>query len=174
VSPHRCLDKYLLPKLRRVTAAEVTPARIIRVLGGVRHRTRIVANDLLRFARGILSFGVRRQVLPINPVAEFSPRLDAGGPEKSRSRALSHGELIKLFEIIRDTESFGGDNLLAIKLLLALCVRNSELLDSCWLSLIFKVTSASARSGICRPRAPRPAKDWVFHWCRRSLSGFRP
>ncbi|HEY4339119.1 MAG TPA: hypothetical protein VGM97_04150 [Steroidobacteraceae bacterium] len=91
-----------------------------------------VANDLLRFARRIFSFGVRRQVLTINPVAEFSPRLDGGGPEKSRSRALSHQELIGLFESIRETESFGGDNLLAIELLLALCVRKSELLGARW------------------------------------------
>jgi integrase len=130
--PRRYLDKYLLPKLCRVTAAEVTPAHIIRLLDGVRYRTPTVANDLLRFARRIFSFGVRRQIVPINPVAEFAPRLDAGGPEKSRSRALSHEELIRLFESIRETETFGGDNLLAVKLLLALCVRKSELLGARW------------------------------------------
>jgi integrase len=130
--PRRYLDKYLLPKLRRVTAAEVTPAHIVRLLDDVRYRTPTVANDLLRFARRIFSFGVRRQIVAVNPVAEFSPRLDAGGPEKSRSRTLSHEELIRLFESIRKTESFGGDNLLAIKLLLALCVRKSELLGARW------------------------------------------
>jgi integrase len=64
--------------------------------------------------------------------ADFSPRLDAGGPERSRSRALTHEELITLFESIRNTPSFGGDNLLAIKLLLALCVRKGELLGARW------------------------------------------
>jgi hypothetical protein len=83
-------------------------------------RRMTAANDLLRFARRIFSFGVRRLVVPVNPIVEFSPRLDAGGPEKSRSRALSHEELIRLFESIRETESVGGDNLLAVKLLLAL------------------------------------------------------
>ncbi|HEY1766005.1 MAG TPA: hypothetical protein VGG26_00020 [Terracidiphilus sp.] len=77
----------------------------------------IAANDLLRFARRIFAFGVGRHVVPINPIVDFSPRLDAGGPEKSRSRALSHEELIKLF---------------AVKLLLALCVRKSELLGVRW------------------------------------------
>ena len=121
-----------MPKLRRLTATEVTPAHITRLLDDVKHRAPTTANDLLRFARRIFSFGVRRQVVPINPIAEFSPRLDAGGPEKSRSRALSHEELIKLFECIRETESFGGGNLLAVKLLLALCVRKSELLGARW------------------------------------------
>ncbi len=96
--PRRYLDKYLLPKLRRLTAAEVTAAHVARLLDGVKHRAPTAANDLLRFARRIFAFGVRRRVVPINPIAEFSPRLDAGGPEKSRSRALSHEELIRLFE----------------------------------------------------------------------------
>jgi hypothetical protein len=57
-----------------------------------------------------------------NPAADFSPRLDAGGTERPRSRALSSDELAQLFEKIRETASFGEDNFLAIKLLLALCV----------------------------------------------------
>jgi integrase len=130
--PRRYLDKYLLPKLRRVTAAEVTPAHVTRLLDDVKHRAPTTANDLLRFARRVFSFGVRRGIVPINPIAEFSPRLDGGGPEKSRSRALSYEELIRLFESIRETETFGGDNLLAVRLLLALCVRKSELLGARW------------------------------------------
>ena len=67
-----------------------------------------------------------------NPAADFSPRLDAGGIERPRSRALSFDELTQLFEKIRETPNFGEDNLLAIKLLLALCVRKSELLGARW------------------------------------------
>jgi integrase len=130
--PRRYLDKYLLPKLGRLTATEITPAQVARMLDGVKDRAPTAANDLLRFARRAFAFGVRRRVVPSNPIADFSPRLDAGGPERSRSRALTHEELIKLFESLRNTASFGGDNLLAIKLLLALCVRKGELLGARW------------------------------------------
>ncbi len=172
--PRRYLDKYLLPKLRRVTAAEVTPAHITRLLDDVKHRAPTTANDLLRFARRIFSFGVRRQVVPINPIAEFSPRLDAGGPEKSRSRALSHAELIKLFESIRETESFGGDKPARRQIAARACVfARANCSARAGLSLISRVTSDPARSGICRPRAPRRVKIWIFLWCRRWSSGFR-
>jgi integrase len=67
-----------------------------------------------------------------NSVADFSPRLDGGGTEKPRSRALSTDELARLLEKIRETPSFGESNLLAIRLLLALCVRKTELLAARW------------------------------------------
>jgi integrase len=75
---------------------------------------------------------VKRHVITGNPVAGFTPKDDAGGTERARSRALSREELEQLFAAIRKAPTFGGDNLLAIKLLLALCVRKSELLAARW------------------------------------------
>jgi integrase len=48
---------------------------------------------------------------------------------------LSSDELAQLFEKIREAPSFGKDNLLAIKLLLALCVRKGELRGARWEAL---------------------------------------
>lgn len=130
--PRRYLDKYLLPKLGRLAASAVTPADVARVLDDLKVRAPTAANDLLRFTRRIFAFGVRRRLVPSNPAADFSPRLDAGGTEKARSRALSADELARLFAKMRETVGFGEDNLLAIKLLLALCVRKGELLGARW------------------------------------------
>lgn len=130
--PRRHLDKYLLPKLGRMAAREVSPADVARVLDELKERAPTAANDLLRFTRRIFAFGVRRRLVPSNPAADFSPRLDAGGTERPRSRALSLDEIAHLFERIRETPNFGEDNLLAIKLLLALCVRKGELLGARW------------------------------------------
>ena len=130
--PRRYLDKYLLPKLGRVAASDITPSDIARVLDELKGRAPTAANDLLRFTRRIFAFGVRRHFVPSNPAADFSPRLDAGGTERPRSRALGYDELTRLFEKIRETPNFGEDNLLAIKLLLALCVRKGELLGARW------------------------------------------
>lgn len=130
--PRRYLDKYLLPKLGRVAAVDVTPSDVARLIDAVKVRAPAAANDLLRYVRRIFAFGVRRRIVPNNPAADFSPRLDGGGTERPRSRALSTDELAELFESIRKTETFGGDNLLAMKLLLALCVRKGELFGARW------------------------------------------
>ena len=130
--PRRYLDRYLLPKLGRLPASDITPSDIARLLDELKGRAPTAANDLLRFTRRIFAFGVRRRFVLSNPAADFSPRLDAGGIERPRSRALSLDEMAQLFEKIRGTPNFGEDNLLAIKLLLALCVRKGELLGARW------------------------------------------
>jgi integrase len=130
--PRRHLDKYLLPEVGRIPVADVHAADIARLLDKVRSRAPTAANDLLRFTSRIFAFGVRRRVVTGNPAADFTPRLDAGGTERPRQRALTTGEVAQLFEAIRKTPAFGGDNLLAIKLLLALCVRKGELLGARW------------------------------------------
>lgn len=130
--PRRYIDKYLVPKLGRMAAREITPADVARLLDGIKGRAPTAANDLLRFTRRIFAFGVRRRLVTSNPAADFSPRLDAGGTERPRSRALNFDEIARLFESIRETPNFGEDNLLAIKLLLALCVRKGELLGARW------------------------------------------
>jgi integrase len=45
---------------------------------------------------------------------------------------LSRDELERLLRALRDSPSFGGTNLLTIKLLLALGVRKGELLGAKW------------------------------------------
>jgi integrase len=128
----RYLDKYLLRRFGSVRVADITAADIARLLSEVSQEAPTAANDLLRITRRIFHFGVKRHVITGNPVAGFTPKDDAGGTERARSRALSREELEQLFAAIRKAPTFGGDNLLAIKLLLALCVRKSELLAARW------------------------------------------
>jgi len=130
--PRRHLDNYLLPRFGRLRATDVTPSDVALLLDELKGRAPTAANDLLRFTRRIFAFGVRRRFVLSNPAADFSPRLDAGGIEQPRTRALSLDELTQLFDKIRETPNFGQDNLLAIKLLLALCVRKGELLGARW------------------------------------------
>jgi integrase len=128
----RALDNYLLPKLGRTPAAEVRPAECAAVLDSVREEFPATANDLLRYLRSIFAFGIRRHRVEHSPVASFSARLDAGGKEEPRTRALSRVELGRLFDTMRKEPTFGGDNLLIVRLLLALCVRKGELLAARW------------------------------------------
>jgi integrase len=130
--PRRYLDKYLLPEFGRTPPADVHAADIARLLDKVKGRAPTAANDLLRFTSRVFAFGVRRRIVTGNPAADFTPRLDAGGTERPRERALTSEELARLFDAIRKVPAFGGANVLAIKLLLALCVRKGELLGARW------------------------------------------
>jgi integrase len=126
------LDNYLLPKLGRLPAMEIQPNDCARVLDEVREIYPTTANDLLRHLRSIFGYGIRRHRVAGSPVAAFTTKLDAGGSELARDRALSKVELGKLFAAIRKEPTFGGDNLLITRLLLALCVRKGELLAAPW------------------------------------------
>ena len=128
----RALDNYLLPKLGRLPASEVRPADCARLLDGVRDKHPTTANDLLRHLKAIFAFGIRRHRVDGSPVAAFVAAKDAGGKEESRTRALSRAELVKLFAAIRKEPTFGGDNLLLVRLLLALCVRKGEMFAAPW------------------------------------------
>ena len=98
-----------------------------RLLARVGKKAPTAANDLLRYMRRVFRFAVRRHLIASSPVADFNLS-DAGGQESARQRSLSREELERLFKALRDAPSFGGINLLTIKLLLALGVRKGELL----------------------------------------------
>ncbi len=129
--PRRYLDKYLLPEFGDAVPADITPAIAARLLARVARRAPSASNDLLRFMRRVFRFAVRRRLIATSPVADFNLS-DAGGQESARQRSLSRDELEKLFKAMRDAPSFGGTNLLTVKLLLSLGVRKGELLRARW------------------------------------------
>ena len=150
--PRRYLDNHLLPEFGTKIPAEITPAMAARLLASLRKRAPTAANDLLRFMRRVFRFAVRRHLMAASPVADFTLN-DAGGKESSRQRALSRSELAKLLKTLRETPAFGGDNYLAIKLLLALGVRKGELLRAQWAE--FDLDSESDAGPIWRLPAER-------------------
>jgi len=129
--PRRYLDKYLLPEFGDAVPADITPAMAARLLARVARRAPTASNDLLRFMRRVFRFAVRRRLIAVSPVADFNLS-DAGGQESARQRSLSRDELENLFKAMREAPSFGGTNLLTVKLLLALGVRKGELLRARW------------------------------------------
>ena len=91
-----------------------------------------MANDVLRWLKRIFDFGIKRQVLEVNPASAFN-LADAGGAEESRDRWLSCVELIRLFQAMRDKAgAFTIENHYAVRLLLLLAVRKEELIGAQW------------------------------------------
>lgn len=143
--PRRHLDKYLLPKLGRTAAAEVTAADIARVIDEIKGRAPTAANDLLRFAHRNLCLRRASTHSPRQPGLRFLAAPRWRRHRRPRSRALSLDELGQLFEKVREAPSFGAANALALKLLLALCVRKGELLGA-WATRDSRPRSPGGRS----------------------------
>lgn len=191
----RALSNYVLKKIGRMPAAEVRPADCARILDEVRDTYPTTANDLLRHMKAIFAFGIRRHRVDGSPVAAFVAAKDAGGKEQSRTRALARGELGLLFTAIRNEPTFGGDNLLLVRLLLALCVRKGELFAARWDELdlegatddgpVWHLPAVRSKTGAAQdiPLSPivvgwlRTAKEfavnseWVFPARRRDSRG---
>jgi integrase len=80
----------------------------------------------------MFDFAIKRQKIIHNPAHPFDTS-DAGGEEKSRDRALSRGELARLFQAMRDVAGrFTIENHYAVRLLLLLAVRKEELIAATW------------------------------------------
>jgi integrase len=128
----RHLDNHWIPALGKLKADEVTAGDATRLLRKVRMNAPTTANDLLRCIQRIYAHGLRNRIVTASPVASLTTTLDAGGVEKPRSRALTRDELEKLLKAMPYAPGFGVSNTLAVKLLLALCVRKGELLAAKW------------------------------------------
>lgn len=126
------LDNDIIKKLGRMRIAEVKPADIDGMIQGVVARgAPVMANRVLSKTKAVFDYAIRRHWITQNPAAAFR-RVDAGGEEKSRTRALSEAELIKLFKALREAGPVFNTYYLATKTLLVTAVRLSELIEAPW------------------------------------------
>lgn len=126
------IERDIKPTIGKLAVEDVKPAHIDAMLQKIVKRgAPTVANDVLRWARRIFDFAVKRHMIHYNPVAAFDMN-DAGGKEEARDRALSRGELVQLFEAMRSAKGFTYENSLTVKLLLMLAVRKQELTAARW------------------------------------------
>lgn len=126
------LDNDLIPKLGRLRIAEVKPLDIDGMIRAIVDRgSPVMANRVLATTKGIFDYAIRRHWVVQNPAAAFR-RVDAGGEEKARTRALSEDELIQLLKALRDAGPVFNAYYLAVKLLLVTAVRLGELIEAPW------------------------------------------
>lgn len=127
------IENDIKPAMGKMRADSVKPRDVDAMLQTVLKRgARTVANDVLRWTKRILDYGIKRQVLETNPASAFD-LADAGGREESRDRWLTAEEIGKLFVAIRDKAgTFTIENHYAVRLLLMLAVRKEELIAATW------------------------------------------
>jgi len=126
------IEKDIKPRIGRLAVTDVKPKHIDAVLLAIKERgAPTVANDALRWMKRMFDFGIKRHYLDANPASAFDIS-DAGGKEESRSRWLTRDELVTLFGAMRTAKGFSRENEIAVKLLLMLAVRSSELREAPW------------------------------------------
>jgi integrase len=116
-------ERHLLPRWRNLKARAITRADVRGAIGAI--ASPFAANAALATASAIFSFGVRMEVVPLNPCSGI-----ARNPERSRERVLSDAELRLLW----------GDLDAALKLVLltgqrpgeVFAMRRADIIDGVW------------------------------------------
>lgn len=126
------LDGDLIPRLGRMRIVEVKPLDIDSMIRAIVERgSPVMANRVLATTKAVFDYAIRRHWIEQNPAAAFR-RMDAGGEEKARTRALSDDELVALFKALQAAGPAFRIYDLAVKLLLMTAVRVSELIEAPW------------------------------------------
>ncbi|EEM2408791.1 tyrosine-type recombinase/integrase [Salmonella enterica] len=163
----RRIDKDITPNIGKMKVEDVRPRDIDNMLQKIVSRgAPTVANDVLRWTRRIFDYGIKRELLDINPTSAFEIA-DAGGKEESRDRWLTRDELIRFFQAMRMAKGFSRENELSMKLILALCCRKMELCAAPWDEFdlsggVWHLPAERAKNGdaIDIP-LPAPAVEWL-------------
>lgn len=131
--PKRIFEREVAPSIGNLALESVTPMEVRTIIRKVADSGRpAIANDTLMYLKQLFNHAIKLGLLTYNPAAAFNVN-DAGGIEKSRDRALTIGEVHKVFQTFRDNRaSFSRDNYLACALLLVLGVRKTELTEAQW------------------------------------------
>lgn len=131
--PKRIYLKEISPHIGQYPLDKVTPLDIRRIIRTVAESGRpSIANDALMYLKQLFNHALKLHLLVYNPAQAFKVD-DAGGLEKSRTRALTLDELAHVFRVFRENStSFTRENYLACALLVTLGVRKTELTEAKW------------------------------------------
>lgn len=123
------IKKHILPKLGALSAKEVTPQDIVRVIEAVGKKSVSVAELTLTAISEIFKHGIRRHEVSTNPCAGLSIGAICGTQPVRERLMLSEKELRIL---LTNADKLGSENALTTKILLATCARTGELAKALW------------------------------------------
>ncbi len=137
--PMRIYTKEIKPFIGQLKPESVNARDIRAIIHKVAKSNRpSIANDTLIYCKQIFNHACKLDLIPGNPASAFNTS-DAGGVEKSRTRALSFKELQTVFRVLRENSFiFTRDNYLALALLVSLGVRKGELIAAQWSEFDFE------------------------------------
>lgn len=126
----RYLRKDINPRIGRLRVNEVTGGEIVHLIKAVARRSQSVARRAFEILSVVFAHGVAKQIVLLNPCDALKVSAIIGvRPKRSERIKLTHEEIRALLAAL---PSLGAANALAIKVLLATCVRKGELIRARW------------------------------------------
>ncbi len=140
--PRRVYRKDISPAIGEMPVTHVGPRDILGLIRKISASNRpSIANDALIHCKQIFNHAIKLGLVEYNVALAFNNK-DAGGIEKSRTRALSFDELKTVFRIFREnSEQFTRENYIACVLLVSLGVRKGELIAAKWNEFDFEANT---------------------------------
>ena len=166
--PRRVYTKEIAPVIGKLAIDQVNPIDIREIIQRISTSNRpTIANDCLMYCKQLFRHSIKLGLRTYNPAEAFNVN-DAGGVEKSRSRALSLNEIKQAFACFREhNNQFTRENYLAVSLLLTLAVRKGELIAAEWTEFdldkaLWEIPEGRSKTG--RPITvplPKQAIEWL-------------
>lgn len=123
------LDKVILPKLGAIQVDQVQPSDVVHMLTSAK-RTWTISKRILTTAKQLFAHACGLRLIDTNPAAGVDlVSLMGPRPPVKRRVMLTEAELRGLLAKIED---IGTENALALRILLATCVRSVELAKARW------------------------------------------
>ncbi len=137
--PLRIFNQNIKPTIGKLKIDDVNARDIRSIITKVNEDGRpSISNKSLLLCKKLFDHAIKLDLTQKNPAAPFNES-DAGGPSKSRDRALSLQEIETTFDVLRENPSvFTRDNYLAMVLLLIFGNRKTELTQAKWEEFDFK------------------------------------
>lgn len=126
----RYLDKDILPRIGHLKLTEATPTEVVYVIEQIAKRSATVARRAFEILSVIFAHGVAKHVAPQNPCASLKPAAIIGVTRPRRARIMLKPD--ELRATLAALPRLGVENTLAVKILLATCVRKGELIRARW------------------------------------------
>ncbi|KDC50738.1 tyrosine-type recombinase/integrase [Pseudoalteromonas fuliginea] len=131
--PLKIFNKNIKPTIGKLKIDDVNARDIRAIITKVNESGRpSISNKALLLCKNLFEHGAKLGLTQKNPAAPFNES-DAGGPSKSRDRALSLQEIETTFDVLRENSTiFTRDNYLVMVLLLIFGNRKTELTEAKW------------------------------------------
>jgi integrase len=131
--PKRVYKNEIRHTIGELKASQVRATDILKIVRKIADSGRpSISNDALMYLKQIFNHAIKLGVTNNNPALPFSIK-DAGGSEKSRTRALSFEELALFLSCCqKHANIFTRDNYIAVLILVTLGVRKTELTAAKW------------------------------------------
>ena len=126
----RYLKKDIYPRIGGLRVKDITSADVVHLIEVISKRSPSVARRTYEIVSVIFSHGVAKQIALVNPCDALRVSSIIGVQKKRRERIKLTSDEIR--SLLAALPTIGIVNALAIRILLATCVRKGELIQSKW------------------------------------------